>query len=181
MPANVLPVLEGIKREIEHSTDFEAETRMHISKIRRTANHPMFVGNEPERTLKILYQSNHLFGGSANKEKEDRARKQEKDIDISKLNLQDEHIDLVALSEGDPSSLMKRMKNVEEQFSAYLQLHDPALKKKEVKPADSFDIEQHGDQGDQKFGAKREMFSKRKQITSRIRQLVGNKDARVML
>lgn len=105
-------MLEGIKREIEHSKDFEAETRMHISKIRRTANHPMFVGNNPERTLKILYQTNHLIGNGKNqKDREDKHRKK---TGKSKLNLQAEEIDLVALGEGDPSSLMKRMKNIEE-------------------------------------------------------------------
>jgi hypothetical protein len=137
VPENVLPVLEGIKREIEHSKDFEAETRMQIAKIRRAPNHPMFVGKEPERTLKILYQSSSVIGSSKNqKDKEERHRKK---MGKSKLNLQADEIDLVALGEGDPSSLMKRMKNIEDQFMANPQLHDPALKKKESKLNDSFE------------------------------------------
>ena len=34
-PENVLPVVEGIKREIEHSCEMSAETKMAINKVKR--------------------------------------------------------------------------------------------------------------------------------------------------
>jgi hypothetical protein len=50
VPENVLPVLEGVKREIEHTQEMQPDTKLFIQKIRRT-NNPMFAGAEPERTL----------------------------------------------------------------------------------------------------------------------------------
>lgn len=143
---------------------------MHISKIRRTPNHPMFVGNEPERTLNILYQQSAMGGQAPNqKDKEDKLKKK---TGRSKLNLQADRIDLEKLGEGDPSSLMKRMKNIEEQFMANPQLHDPALKKKDTKLSDEYEEEAERN---------KEKFSNQRLLTPRMQKLINYKDARVML
>ena len=41
-----------------------------------------------------------------------------------KVNLGAEHIDIIALGEGDAQSIMKRMKTIEEQFMSNPVLHD---------------------------------------------------------
>jgi len=53
-----------------------------------------------------------------------------------KFNLVSDHIDLVAIGEGDPTTINRRMKNIEEQFMANPALHDPAFlrKKESIKP-----------------------------------------------
>ena len=53
----------------------------------------------------------------------------------------------MALGEGDPTSIMKRMKMIEDQFMANPAFHDPAFKKKE-KNKDSDDDENEGANGE---------------------------------
>lgn len=115
-PENVLPVVEGVKREIEHAKDFEAETRMHIAKVKRMPNNPMFRGGQPDRTLRVLYQTSNVAAAQKQREKESRQKK--KNAGRSKLNLAAEYYDIVALGEGDPTSIIKRMENIEKQFMA---------------------------------------------------------------
>ena len=47
-----------------------------------------------------------------------------------KFNLAADHIDIVETGQGDPNSIMRRMKMIEEQFMSNTALHDPALMKK---------------------------------------------------
>ena len=67
---------------------------------------------------------------------------------------------------------MKRMKNIEEQFMANPQLHDPALKKKDTKLSDEYEEEAERN---------KEKFSNQRLLTPRMQKLINYKDARVML
>ena len=101
----------------------------------------MFTGRQPERTLRILNNEiNPQAYASGNRSTNIiNVNKQPKKIATisgkQKMNLAADHIDIVALGEGDPTSIMKRMKMIEEQFMQNPQYHEPSLtRKKETKP-----------------------------------------------
>lgn len=85
----------------------------------------MFVGgSQPDRTLKIM---GHDPDSNANQpNKVSRRKKGGK----QQFNLATEHIDIIAMGEGDANSIMQRMKAIEEQFMANPSLHDPAFARK---------------------------------------------------
>jgi len=85
----------------------------------------MFLGKQPERTFKIL------TNGVAQANVEKVTNKKQRGA--KKFNLANDHIDIVALGEGDPTSINKRMKMIEDQFMGNPALHDPAfMRKKET-------------------------------------------------
>ena len=125
-PENVLPVVEQVKYQIEHSLEMSAETQRLINKIKRSHN-PLFQGEKPRRTWKILNQN------MPQEEQEESKRNPQaklKKKTKQKFNLANERIDLVALSEGDPSSIMSRMKAIQDAYMVNPQLYDPALQRK---------------------------------------------------
>ena len=103
--------MEALKANIEHSHEIDIEIQKKIQRGKRMQN-PMFTGKNPERTLSILNEEINRPGQGASKRQSESlvVRKRGK----QKMNLAVDHIDIVALGEGDPTSIMKRMKNIED-------------------------------------------------------------------
>ena len=98
--SDVVEVVENVKDQIQHSKEMTVETQKIISKVKRSQN-PMFRGNRPDRTLRILKQDHN------NNDLSKASR--------SKLNLKGEFIDLKNV--GGDSNLMVKMRMIEEHFT----------------------------------------------------------------
>jgi hypothetical protein len=141
--------------------------------MKRTTDHPLLKGKDPERTLKILYAgtdpadlSNVRLSAQQNLAK----RKK----NVQKYDLTQNELDIVELGKGDASSIMNRMKNIEDEFAANPALHDVALlRKKEVKQEENatVDAEKLREQG----------YTNQRIMTPKMRKLMENKDARDIL
>lgn len=71
---------------IEHSIEMQAETQKVIQRVRRTQN-PIFQGDKPERTIKIM---NKGLGSQADQSEILKLKKKAK----QKFNLASDHIDI---------------------------------------------------------------------------------------
>jgi hypothetical protein len=87
VPENVLPVIEGLKYNIEHSMEMQAETQKLIQRVKRTQN-PIFLGDRPERTIKIM---NRGIGANADLSEIQKKKRRSK----QKFNLASDHIDII--------------------------------------------------------------------------------------
>ena len=68
----------------------------------------------------------------------------------AQFNLATEHIDIVAMGEGEAKSIMERMKAIEDQFMANPSLHDPAFARK-PKDKDEEDDDNESNEEHKKF------------------------------
>mgnify|MGYP006893264921 CR=1 FL=1 len=157
----MLPVIDEMKNQIEHSVEMSAETLRLINRVKRSHN-PMFLGVKPERTFKILMKEGEQSSNDPNKRRVRGGKK---------LNLANDYIDIVALGEGDPTTLMKRMKNIEETFMGNPAYHDPAFTRKK---------DHTKDEGDDK-NATSDHFSNNRLMTPRMLKMTTNRDGRELL
>ena len=126
----MLPVIDGLKAIIEHSQDQSAETVKMIQKVKRNKEAYMFTsGQEPERTLRIMYKDGiHGQPMGSSKVTAQRMRQANRKRGVQKIDFTADKIDV--LEEGDPTPIMRRMKMIEEQFMANPILHDAAFNRK---------------------------------------------------
>lgn len=119
-----------------------AETQKIIQRVKRQQN-PMFQGGKPNRTLRIMNKDNIGGVGSGAAQNQYVSAKQafRKRGGKQKIDFSDEFIPII--EEGDPTPLMRRMKNIEEQFNP--NLHDPSFNRK-AKEAKQDEAEDSGDE-----------------------------------
>ena len=104
-----------------------AETCKTIQRVKRQQNPMFFQGvNQPDRTLRIMYQGQEPAAAGKGNSRSVGSRQQGRQRGKQKLNLAAEHIDIKAMGEGDAQSIMKRMKLIEDQFMSNPTAHDPA-------------------------------------------------------
>eukprot|EP00347_Sterkiella_histriomuscorum_P011953 403370464 len=160
---NVISVVEGLKNQIPHAKEMSAETQKNISKVRRQQN-PLFRNGRPDRTLRILAkQPDNQKVGKGN---------------AKAINLSANFIDLKGIGEVDSTSIMKKMKMIEEQFlTTASHFHDNQLKHQNQKHnqiqsrlnediTSSYDVQSSTNQ---------------RLITPALKKLMNSKDASVML
>ena len=134
---NVLPVIVGLKTKLEHTSEMKPETQGMIQAAKRS-NNPMFQGAKPERAMRMLKADLGAqdgdgelddCGSGGNKprnKKADLASKSAQPVfrkrGQQKIDFANDRIEIV--EEGDPTSIMVRMRMIEEQFLANPLLHE---------------------------------------------------------
>ncbi len=92
-----------------------AETQKIIQRVKRQQN-PMFQGGKPNRTLRIMNKDNvnSSLNGAQNNQSIAAKHAPRERGGKEKVDFREDFIPII--EEGDPTPLMRRMKQIEEQF-----------------------------------------------------------------
>lgn len=159
----------------------------------------MFSGVKPERTLRIMNkdilsgQLNAKSGDNFDQNEDDNGKNKSKKLILRKRGQQKidfgaDRVDI--LEEGDSTSLMVRMKMIEEQFMSNPFIHEVQALSRKAKdqliskgPANAnAEDETNKEDGDKTQGkSEYEQFNNQRLLTPRMKKLMNNKDAREVL
>ena len=118
----VVPVIEELKAQLDHSIELSAEAQKAINKIKRNPESLYRDAEEPQRTWNAISRGVvSLQGKGVDLEAENLRRKQKFGPDGKRktgyqINPTAPTIDLREVAEADSNNLMKRMSNLEKQF-----------------------------------------------------------------
>ena len=201
MFTNVLPVIRGLKQGLAHAAEMKPETAGKIAQALRSHN-PLFAGGssvKAERALKILRHDLEMpaddaetevaEGAGATRQKgagkkaADGASKQAQVVPrrrgAAKVDFAEDRVCLKAQADiAASTSLMARMRNIEDQFLANPALHEQAAvfrkQQQQQKQREDSDDEAEG-KGD--F----DHFDNKRLLTPRTQKLMNKKDASELL